>query len=145
MRGGNQPRRLLRILNLRQGHVELHGKLETTLRSGKQAHAAVDRDVTHLDPLAARHRAESTLEARRKAHCEELFRVRAAAFAAHLLGRADLHIQGSVTRSPVTVCATARDRRLRRVKNSYHTILRPLSWKRMSCCRRTPGSDRPSD
>ena len=77
MCGSNDPRRLLRILNLRQGYVELHGKLETTLLGGKEAHTTVDRDVADLDALATTHNAESTLEAGRKTHSKELFRVRA--------------------------------------------------------------------
>src|SRR2546421_6028311 len=68
MRGCNQPRRLLRILNLRKGDVELHGKLEATVLSGKEAHMAVDRDVAHFGALPTTHRAESTLEAGRKTH-----------------------------------------------------------------------------
>src|SRR5438270_4027479 len=47
MGGSNDPRRLLRVLNLRQGYVELHGELETTLPGGQQAHPAVDRDIAH--------------------------------------------------------------------------------------------------
>ena len=42
MCGSHDPRRLLRVLNLRQGHVELYGELETALLRGKQAHPAVD-------------------------------------------------------------------------------------------------------
>ncbi len=57
MCGNNDPRRLLRILNLRQGYVELHGKLETTLLGGKEAHTTVDRDVADLDALATTHNA----------------------------------------------------------------------------------------
>jgi len=41
MCGGNQPRRLPKILNPRQGDVELHGKHEAAFRSGKQGHTAV--------------------------------------------------------------------------------------------------------
>jgi hypothetical protein len=55
------------------------------------------------------------------AHREELFRVRATALAAHLLRRAELHIQGSVSRAPVAAGPAAYDRCLRRVKNSRHS------------------------
>src|SRR4029077_13263782 len=48
MGGGNDPRRLLRVLNLRQAHIELYGELEATLLGGKQAHPAVDRDIAYL-------------------------------------------------------------------------------------------------
>src|SRR4029077_13175077 len=120
MGGGNDPRRLFRVLNLRQGHIELYGELETALLGGKQAHPAVDRDITYLGAFTTADHAQSTLEAGRVARREELFRVRAAALAAHLLRRAELHIQGSVGRAPVAVGPAARDRRLRRVKNSRH-------------------------
>src|SRR5689334_13149392 len=103
MCGGNDPRRLLGVLNLRQGHIELDGDLETALLSGKQAHPAVDRDITYLGAFTTADHTQSTLEAGRVAHSEELFRVRATALAAHLLGRAELHIQDSVSRAPVTV------------------------------------------
>src|ERR1700730_3329874 len=46
--GGNDPRRLLRVLNLREAHVELYGELEAALLGGEQAHPAVDRDITYL-------------------------------------------------------------------------------------------------
>ena len=48
MGGSNEPRRLLRVLNLRLGDVELHGERETALLGGQQAHPAVDRDIAHL-------------------------------------------------------------------------------------------------
>src|SRR6266581_5624136 len=124
MGGSNDPRRLLRILNPRQGYVELHGELETTLLGGQQAHTAVDRDITHLGALTTADHAQGTLEAGRIAHSEELFRVRAAALAAHLLRRAELHIQGSIIRAPVTSCPAACDRCLRHVKHSRHFGLR---------------------
>src|SRR6266480_7260591 len=92
VRGGDEPRRLPAIADLRQGHVELHREDETTLRGGQQAHPAVDRDITHLGALAAAHYAQSALETGRIAHSEELFGVGAAALAAHLLRRAELHI-----------------------------------------------------
>src|SRR6185312_16897210 len=86
----------------------------------KQAHPAVDRDITYLGALTTADHAQSTLEAGRIAHREELFRVRATALAAHLLRRAELHIQGSVIRAPVAAGPAAGDRCLRRVKNSRH-------------------------
>src|SRR6266536_2945368 len=101
------PRGLLRVLNLRQGYVELHGELETTLLGGQQAHTAVDRDIAHLGAFTTADHAQGTLEASRIAHGEELFRVRATALAAHLLRRAELHIQGSVIRAPVAACPAA--------------------------------------
>src|SRR6266567_6042512 len=110
MCGSNDPRRLLRVLNLRQGHIELYGELEATLLGGKQAHPAVDRDITYLGAFTTAYHAQSTLKAGRIAHSEELFRVRATALAAHLLWRAELHIQGSVIRAPVAVCPAASDR-----------------------------------
>ena len=73
MGGGNDPRRLLRVLNLRQGYVELHGELETTLLGGQQAHPAVDRDIAHLGAFTTADHAQGTLEAGRVAHGEELF------------------------------------------------------------------------
>src|SRR5580704_3258470 len=118
--GSNDPRRLLRVLNLRQGYVELHGELETTLLGGQQAHPAVDRDIAHLGAYTTADHAQGTLEAGRVAHGEKLFRVRATAFAAHLLRRAELDIQGSVIRAPVAACPASCDRCLRRVKNSRH-------------------------
>src|ERR1700749_2073732 len=120
MCAGNDPRRLLRVLNLRQGHIELYGDLEATLLGGKQAHPAVDRDITYLGAFTTADHAQSTLEAGRVAHREERFGVRATALASHLLRRAELHIQGSVGRAPVAVCPAASDRCLRRVKNSRH-------------------------
>src|SRR6266481_3734298 len=120
MDGKNNPRCLLRVLNLRQGYVELHGELETTLLGGQQAHTAVDRDIAHLGAFTTADHTQGTLEAGRKSHGEELFRVRATALAAPLLWRAELHIQGSVIRAPVAACPAASDRCLRRVKNSRH-------------------------
>src|SRR6266702_1628550 len=120
MGGRDDPRRLLRVLNLRQGHIELDGDLETALLGGEQAHPAVDRDIAYLGAFTTADHAQGTLEAGRVAHREELFRVRATALAAHLLGRAELHIQGSVSRAPVAVGPAASDRCLRRVKNSRH-------------------------
>src|SRR5437870_7259473 len=81
MRGGNDSRRLLSVLNLRQCYIEFHGKLETTIFGGKQAHPAVDRDVAHFDALTTADHAQSTLKTRRISHGEELFGVRAAALA----------------------------------------------------------------
>ena len=78
MCGSNDPRRLLRVLNLRESHLELDGKLETTLLAGKQAHPTVDRDVAYLDELGTTHHAQSSLETGRVAHSQQLFRVRAA-------------------------------------------------------------------
>ena len=52
MRSSDDPRCLLRILNLGQGEVELHSELETALLGGKKADTAVDRDVADLDMLA---------------------------------------------------------------------------------------------
>src|SRR5581483_8836443 len=118
--GGNDSRRLLRVVNLRQGDIELHGKLETTLFGGQQAHPAVDRDIAYLGAFTTADHAQGTFEAGRIAHGEELFRVRATALAAHLLRRAELHIQGSVIRAPVAAGPAACDRCLRRVKNSRH-------------------------
>src|SRR4029077_1980099 len=92
VRCGDEPRRLLAIADLWQGHVELHREDETTLRGGQQAHPAVDRDITHLGALAAADHAQSALEAGRIAHSEQLFGVGTAALAAHLLRRAELHI-----------------------------------------------------
>ena len=86
MCGGNDPRRLLGVLNLRQGHIELYGDLETTLLGGKQAHPAVDRDITHLGAFTTADHAQSTLEAGRVAHREELFGVRATALASISFG-----------------------------------------------------------
>src|ERR1022692_3734142 len=120
MGGCNDPRRLLRVLNLRQGYVEFHGELETTLPGRQQAHPAVDRDIAHLGAFTTADHAQGALEAGRVAHGEELFRVRATALAAHLRRRAELHIQGSVIRAPVAACPAACDRCLRRVKNSRH-------------------------
>ena len=97
------PRRLLRVLNPRQGHIEFYGELETTLLGGKQAHPAVDRDITYLGAFTTADHAQSTLEAGRVAHREELFRVRATALAAHLLWRAELHIQDSVVQQGIVV------------------------------------------
>ena len=85
MCGSNDPCCLLGVLNLRQGHIELYRERETTLLRRKQAHPAVDRDVTYLGALATADHAQSTLEAGRIAHGEELFRVRATALAAHFL------------------------------------------------------------
>ena len=85
MCGSNEPGRMLRILNLRKGHLEIHRKRKPALYGGKEAHPTVDRDVAHLDPLATTHRAKSALEASRKTYGEELLRVRAAALSAHLL------------------------------------------------------------
>jgi len=63
---------LLRVLNLRQGHVELDGDLETALLGGKQAHPAVDRDITYLGAFTTADHTQGTLEAGRVAHSEEL-------------------------------------------------------------------------
>jgi len=68
MCGSNDPRRLLRVLNLRQGHIKLYGELEATFPGGKQAHPAVDRDITYLGAFATADHAQSTLEAGRIAH-----------------------------------------------------------------------------
>lgn len=77
MCGSDDPRCLLGVLHLRQGHMELHGKLETTLLGGKKAHTTIDRSVARLDAFATTHHAECTLEAGGITHCEELFGVRA--------------------------------------------------------------------
>jgi len=132
MGGSDDPRRLLRVLNLRQGDVEPHGERETTLLGGQHAHPAVDRDIAHLGAFTTADHAQGTLEAGRIPHREQLFRVRAAALAAHLLRRAELHIQGSVIRAPVAAGPAASDRCLRRAKNSRHRGVRP----------RQPGSRR---
>src|SRR2546429_3450883 len=56
MCGGDDPRRLRRVLNLRQGHIELYGDREAALLGGKQAHPAVDRDRSeeHTSELQSR-------------------------------------------------------------------------------------------
>src|SRR5207244_12928716 len=96
MCGGNEPRRLLRVLNLRQGHIELYGELETTLLGGKQAHPAVDRDITYLGAFTTADHAQSTLKAGRIAQSEALFRGRATALAGHRLCRTSVHRAVSV-------------------------------------------------
>src|SRR3984893_5840597 len=118
--GSNEPRRLLRVLNLRQGHIELDGDLEPALLGRKQAHPAVDRDITYLGAFTTADHAQGTLEAGRVAHREEMFRFRITALSAHLLIRPELHIQPTVCRAPLPVGPSASDRCLRRVKNSRH-------------------------
>src|SRR5690349_1886215 len=65
MGGGNDPRRLLRVLNLRQGYVERHGQGKTALLGGQQADPAVDRDVAHLGAFPTADHAQGTFEAGR--------------------------------------------------------------------------------
>src|SRR5579859_2474651 len=115
MGGSNDPCRLLQVLNLRQGNVELHGQREPTLLRGEQVHAAVDRDIADLGAFTTADYAQGALEAGRIADGEELFGVRATALAAHLLRRAELHIHSSISSPPVAVDTAARDRCLRRV------------------------------
>jgi len=118
MCGSDQVRRLLRIGNLRQGYVELHPKREAPFRCGQEADSTPDRDVPNLDTLPTPHDAKSTFETGCVTHSKELFGVGAAPLPAQLLRRAKLDIQGPVICAPVTIRAAARDRSLRRVKNS---------------------------
>lgn len=45
MCGNNDPRRLLRILNLRQGYVELHGKLQNSRHPGLDSQDHIPQTV----------------------------------------------------------------------------------------------------
>src|SRR5437899_12220307 len=130
MRGGDDLRGSPRILNLRQGHVELNSNREPAILRGQELDTGVDRNVADLDVLPTADDPERALEACRVTNSEELLRVRAIALTTHLLRRAQLHVQHPISCSSGTLRASTGDCCFCRVKNSRHGWLRFLEVRR---------------
>jgi hypothetical protein len=103
------------------------GRVTSSVTASVKPRSSFGRRLTLLlieTSLTSAHDAQRALEAGGVADCEELLGVCAAALASHLNRRPKLDVQGTVARATVTFCASARDRRLRRVDCFQQLLLR---------------------
>jgi EmrB/QacA subfamily drug resistance transporter len=120
VRRGDDRGRLVRVVDLRQRHVELRGQLKAALLGGVETHAAVNRHVVHLGPLAPGNGTDCALEAGGEADREQLLGIGARAVPSQLLRQPQVDLELPVVGPPASLGAPAGDRCFRGVQHPSH-------------------------